>query len=73
MLFGTFIKIGNKYFDIVGQFKYLGTTLTNQNFFREEIKSRLNSGNASYNYAEYFALQFAIQKKYILRYTELHE
>jgi hypothetical protein len=32
----------------VEQFKYLGTTVTNQNFNREEIKSRLNSGNACY-------------------------
>jgi hypothetical protein len=28
---------------------YLGTTLTNQNFVNDEIKSRLNSGNACYN------------------------
>ena len=30
------------------EFKYLGTTLTNQNSIQEEIKSRLKSGNASY-------------------------
>ena len=30
------------------QFKYLGTTLTNQNSIQEEIKSRLKSGNACY-------------------------
>ena len=29
-------------------FKYLGTTLTNQNSIVEEIKSRLRSGNASH-------------------------
>ena len=28
------------------QFKYLGTTLTNQNHIQEEINSRLKSGNA---------------------------
>ena len=28
------------------KFKYLGTTLTNQNSIPEEIKSRLRSGNA---------------------------
>jgi hypothetical protein len=27
----------------------LGTTVTNQNFIQEEIKSRLNLGNACYN------------------------
>jgi hypothetical protein len=30
----------------VEQFKYLGTTLTNQNSIQEEIKSKLKSGNA---------------------------
>ena len=30
------------------EFKYLGTTLTNQNSFVEEIKSRLRSGDACY-------------------------
>jgi hypothetical protein len=40
------IKIDNKPFEMVEQFKYLETTLTNQNSIQEEIKSRLNSGNA---------------------------
>ena len=31
------------------EFKYLGTTLTIQNCIREEIKSRLRSGNACYH------------------------
>jgi len=33
-------------FERVEEFKYLGTTLTNQNSIPEEIKSRLRSGNA---------------------------
>jgi hypothetical protein len=33
----------------VSQFKYLGTTVTNQNFIQEEIRRRLNSGNACYH------------------------
>jgi hypothetical protein len=33
----------------VEQFKYLGTTLTNENSIQEEIKNRLKSGNACYS------------------------
>jgi hypothetical protein len=33
----------------VSQFKYLGTTVTNQNLIQEEIKRRLNSGNDCYH------------------------
>jgi hypothetical protein len=40
------IKIGRRSFGNVSQFKYLGTTVTNQNLIQEEIKRRLNSGNA---------------------------
>jgi hypothetical protein len=33
----------------VAQFRYLRTTTTNQNLILEEIKRRLNSGNACYH------------------------
>jgi hypothetical protein len=33
----------------VSQFKYLGTTVTNQNLIQEEIKRIMNSGNACYH------------------------
>jgi len=43
------MKIDNRSFEILDEFKYLGTTLTNQNSIQEEIKSRLKSGNACYH------------------------
>jgi hypothetical protein len=43
------IKIANRYFENVAQFKYLGLAVTNQNLIHEEIKMRLNSGNACYH------------------------
>jgi hypothetical protein len=42
------IRIANESFENVEKFKYLETTLTNQNDIRDEIKSRLKSGNACY-------------------------
>ena len=40
------VRIDNSTFERVEEFKYLGTTLTNQNSIAEEVKSRLRSGNA---------------------------
>jgi UDP-galactopyranose mutase len=42
------ITTDNISFDRVEEFKYLGTTLANQNSIQEEVKSRFNSGNACY-------------------------
>jgi hypothetical protein len=39
----------NSSFERVEQLKHLETALTNQNSIQEEIKSRLNSGNACYH------------------------
>jgi hypothetical protein len=46
------MRIDNRSFEMVEEFRYLGTTVTNQNSVQEEIKSRLKS----------FVFQFAIQK-----------
>jgi len=35
----TVLKTDNSSFKSVEEFKYLGTTLTNQNYIQEEIKS----------------------------------
>jgi len=43
------IKTNNSSFERVQEFRYLVTTLTNQNSIQEEIKSRLKSGNACYH------------------------
>jgi hypothetical protein len=43
------IKIANRCFENVANFRYLGTTISNQNLIQEEIKRRLNSGNALYH------------------------
>jgi hypothetical protein len=42
------IKIANRSFGNVS-LKYLGATVTNQNLIQEEIRRRLNSGNACYH------------------------
>jgi hypothetical protein len=56
------IRIANELFENVEQFKYLGATLTNQNGIHNEIKSRLNSGNACYYRVHNLCLPVSYQK-----------
>jgi hypothetical protein len=46
---GDSVKIDNSSIEKVEEFKYLGTTLTNQNSIQAEIKSRLKLGNTCYH------------------------
>jgi hypothetical protein len=42
------MKIVDRRFENVAQVTYCGATVTDQNLIQEEIKRRLNSGNACY-------------------------
>jgi hypothetical protein len=44
-----YIKVANNFFKNVSKFRYVETTVTNQNCIHKEIKSTLCSGNASYH------------------------
>ena len=43
------MKVDNSSIESLGEFKYLGMTLTNQDSIQEEIKNRLTLGNACYH------------------------
>jgi hypothetical protein len=64
------IKIAIRSFENVTQFKYLGTTVTNQNLIQEEMKTRLNSGNSvqklSSSHLLYANIKIRIYKSVIL-------
>ena len=55
-------KIDNSSFERVEEFKYFGTTLTNQNCIQEEIKSRLKVGNACYYSVQNFLSSSLLSK-----------
>jgi hypothetical protein len=56
------IKIANTSFENVSQFRYLGTTVIFQNLIQEDLKRRLNSGNACYHSAQNL-LSFCLMSK----------
>jgi hypothetical protein len=61
------IKITNRSFGDVLQFKYLGMTVTNENLIQEEIKRRLNSGNACYHSVQNFMSSRLLSKNLKIR------
>jgi hypothetical protein len=61
------IKIDDRSFEYVAQFKYLGTTVTNQNLTQEEIKRRLNSGKACYHSVQNLLFSHLLSKNVKIR------
>jgi hypothetical protein len=56
------MKMDNSSIERVGEFKYLGTTLTDQNSIQKEIKCRLKVWECLLLFgAESFVFQFAVQ------------
>jgi hypothetical protein len=64
------IRIANESFENVEKFKYLGTTLTSQSDIHDEIKSRLNSGNACYYSVQNLLSSRLISKKLQIKIYE---
>ena len=64
------MRIDNSTFERVDEFKYLGTTLTNQNSITEEIKSRMRSGNVCYHSVQNF-LSSRLLSKNLKIYTTI--
>ena len=54
------IKIANRYFENVAGFKYLRTTLTNEDLMHEEVKSRLHYGMPATIRPQFFSFPFVI-------------
>ena len=65
-------KIDNNSIERVEEFTYLGTTLTNKNSIQEEIKSRLQAGNACYYSVQNLLSSSLLSKKLKIKiYIEL--
>jgi len=63
------VRIDNNTFERLEEFKYLGTTLTNQNSIAEEIKSRLRSGNTCYHSVQNLLSSRLLSKNLKSRYV----
>jgi hypothetical protein len=64
------IKISNKSFESVAEFKY--TTLTDQDCIHEEIKSRLNLGNACYHSVQSLLSSSLLSRKVKVKNIQNH-
>jgi hypothetical protein len=61
------IKMANRCFEYVAQFRYLGITRTNQNSILKKIKGRLNSGNACYHLVQNLSSSRLLSKNIKIR------
>jgi hypothetical protein len=64
------IKIANSSFEDVAKFRYFGTTLTDQNYTHEEIKSRLNLGIACYHLVQSLLSSHLLSRNLRLKYAK---
>jgi hypothetical protein len=64
------MKTDNSSFERVDEFKYLETTLTNQNSIQEEIKSRMQPGNACYHSVQNLSSSSLLSTNFRLRYIQ---
>jgi hypothetical protein len=51
----------------LAQLKFLGMTVTNQNFIHEAVKSILNSGNACYHSVQNFLSSCLLSKNAVIK------
>jgi hypothetical protein len=58
--------IANRPYETLSQLKYLGTTVTNPNLINEEIKNRLDLGNACIHWIQNFCILFCCLKTHKL-------
>jgi hypothetical protein len=65
------IKIAKGSFEDAAKFRYLGTTLTDQNHMHEGIKGRLNSGSVCHHSVQSLLSSCLLSTNLKVKYTKL--